>query len=211
MSIPELIDNIFQLALTLSVGVWACIFVAKYPQFLPMQFLAGASLCCFCATFYWTAYFVIYGDFVTYFSASELCYLGMYFFLIALCCLFFRQQMQTTAAPLTTTQKLLCLPVPLFAFAVNALSFAIYGGLFWHLFYAVPLIILGYVASRSMLAGWHSARRAFHLAVVCFVVFNNMMFSVSCFSWNALYLLFDFCFSLTFLAMAFFLKKEHAG
>ncbi len=211
MSIPELIDNIFQLSLTLGVGVWACLFVAKHPKFLPMQFLAGVSLCWFCATFYWTAYFWIYGTFVTYFSASELCYLGIYCFLIALCCLFFRQHTQAAGKPLSIKQKLLCLPVPLFAFGVNALSFAMYGGLFWHLFYVVPLVVLGFVASRGMLAVQRKPQRNFHAAVICFVVFNNLMFLVSCFGWNALYILFDFMFSLTFLAMAIFLKKEQEG
>ncbi|MFI3325380.1 MAG: hypothetical protein R3Y35_04310 [Clostridia bacterium] len=205
MSIFELVDNIFQLVITLGVGATACVLAFRKVTFLPFQYLTGASICFFTGTLYWTIYFIIYGDFPYYFSASELCYMCSYLFLIGLSSLIFKEN---KLEKLNLKQNLLSLILPVFVVIINSISFIMYGGLLWNLYYAVPLIILAYTSSKNVFVIKSKALFNFNLTVICFVIFNNMMFLVSCFGLNNLYVLFDIFLVLTFPTMLFFLKKE---
>lgn len=205
MSVLELIDNIIQLIVTFGVGVTACLFAIKDPKFLPFQYFAGGSLCWFIGTIYWTIYFMIYGYFPYYFSASELCYMSFYLFFIGLCILLYKE---SNAKVLTKKHKLLSTILPLLSITVNTISYALCGGLFWTLYYAIPLTVLAYVASRNISVIEHNFLFNFNLTLVCLVVFNNMMYFVSIFGFNTLYIIFDFLLTLTFPIMLFFLKKE---
>lgn len=205
MSTFELIDNIFQLIVTLFVGTYASILAIKTPKFLQLQYLAGASICWFVGTIYWTIYFVIYGDFPYYFSASELCYLGVYLFFIGACRLNIEKDM---VKALTRKQRLCALILPIFAVSINTLSFIMYGGLLWHLYYVIPQTMLAYLSLRNIFLIKCRPLYKFNLSIVCFTIANCLMFLVSCFGWNYLYILFDFMLTLTFLSMLFYLKKE---
>lgn len=206
MTTIELIDNVIQLAVTLSISATACVFAIRNPKFLPFQYFAGGSLCWFIGTIYWTIYFMIYGYFPYYFSASELCYMSFYLFFIELCILLFKESSGKT---LTKKQTLLSMILPLLSITVNTISYALCGGLFWTLYYAIPLTVLAYVASRNIFVLEHKYLFKFNLALICLIIFNNMMFFVSIFGLNNLYIMFDFLLTLTFPAMLCFLKKEN--
>lgn len=205
MELIELIDNIFQLIVTLGVGIVACIFSLKKPTFLPLQYVAGLSICWFVGTIYWTLYFVINGYFVYYFSPSELCYMGVYLFLIGVCVCIFKENFKEK---LNAKQRLLCFIAPFFVSVVIAVCFITCGGLLWNLYYGIPLGILAYVASRNLIVIKKNFLFSFTLSVMGFVVFNNLMFLVSCFGLNNLYVFFDFMLTLTFPSMLFFVTKE---
>lgn len=205
MSLLELLDNIFQLIITCSVGILACISAIRHPKFIPLQYLAGAAFCWFIGTIYWTIYFVIYGDFPYYFSASELCYLGVYLFFIGVSINIYRDN---PGIPLDKSKKLQCLILPMAVFIINAISFYLVGGLLWTLYYCIPLMILAYVASRNVFVIKNKEQKNLNLALLSFIKFNCMMFLVSSFGLNNLYLMFDVLLTLSFPTMLIFLQRS---
>lgn len=205
MSTLELIDNIFQLVMTLGVGITACLYAIKQPRFLPFQYLAGISFSAFMGTIYWTIYFIIYSQFPYYFSASELCYMAMYLFLIGVCLLLFKPYKEFS---LTHKQLGISLFFALWVFLINFIYYFMWGGLFYTLYYCIPLMIIAFLSCRNAFALKGKPLYSFNIAIICFIIVNNMMYFVSSFMWNTLYVLFDMMLTLTFLAMLLCLKKE---
>lgn len=205
MSILELLDNIFQLIVTLSCGILSCILVIRHPKFMPLQYIAGASFSWFIGTIYWTIYFVIYGDFPYYFSCSELCYLAVYLFFIGVSIHLFQENKEIQ---LSNKQKLQSLILPIAVLIINGICFYLVGGLFWTLYYCIPLMILAYVTSRNVFIIKNKDLQKFNLALLSLIKFNSMMFLVSSFGLNNLYLMFDVLLTLTFPTMLYFLKRS---
>lgn len=205
MSILELVDNIFQLVVTFGVFLTACVLAIKNPKFVPFQYLAGASICWFTGTLYWTIYFIIYKSFVYYFSASELCYMALYLFLIGVCVIFLKENHRGT---LLLKHKLLSTIFPCFVLIINSVSYIMHGGLFWNLYYAVPLMILAFVSSENLFVIKSKALYKFNLCIVGLVFANNLMFLMSCFGFNILYVIFDFICTMTLPIMLFYIKQE---
>lgn len=209
MSVLELIDNIFQLIVTLSVGVTSCVLAVRNENFLPFQYIAGSAICLFVGTLYWTIYFAIHQDFPYYFSTSELCYMCNYLFLICLSLLIYRENTgASSSTAFTTRQKIHLLLLPLYVGICNMISYVMYGGLLWNLYYAVPMMLLAYVVTRNFFVIKSKPLYMLHISMICFLVFNSSMYLVSCFGLNNLYILFDFLFTLTFPIMLFFITKE---
>lgn len=209
MSVLELMDNVFQLIVTLSVGVTSCVLAVKNRDFLPFQYIAGASIFLFTGTLYWTIYFMIYQDFPYYFSASELCYMCNYLFLIYLALFIYKKHTrESSGIAFTTIQKIILLLLPFYVGICNVVSYLMYGGLLWNLYYAVPMIILACFISRNLFIIRSKPLHMLHVSMICLLIFNASMYLVSCFGLNNLYLLFDFLLTLTFPAMLFFITKE---
>lgn len=152
---------------------------------------------------------MIYQAFPYYFSASELCYMCNYMFLISLSLFIYREHISTSSSIIfTARQKIFFLPLLLYVSICNMVSYILYGGLLWNLYYAVPMMLLAYVVTRNFFVIKSKPLYMLHISMICFLVFNSSMYLVSCFGLNNLYILFDFLFTLTFPIMLFFITKE---
>lgn len=209
MSFLELADNIFQIIVFGTVVVLANIFTINNRKSILLEYFAGSMACAFAGTLFWTVYFVIYGEFPYYFSAADLCYLCCYLFFMGICRKTFKDNITTFP---TLVNRLTALIFPVLVIAINTLCYLLVGGLFYMAFYAVPLAILAYYVSLNVLMLWGKTDCKyafyFHIILMLFIMFENLMFIFSSLYLNTPYLLFDVMLSLTSPAMLFLLKKE---
>ncbi len=213
MTTLELADNIIQLLALLLVLVAACLHALR-TKTAALQYFICAIACAFVGNLFWSAYFLVYGDFPYYFSAAELCYLA-FFLSLAGACIALVQQHRLALGIHHLGVRVWVLPV--LVFGANMLCYALVGGLLWNLYYAIPLAWLAYQAVRGLLllqnqnGAAYGAVRGFYVAVVGYLIATNVMFVLSCVGYNGLYLCCDFCVTLSFLCMFFYLRKAVAA
>jgi hypothetical protein len=209
MSLLELADNLFQMIVFGVVVAFSNVLAIKKPTFVLMQYFAGGMACIFAGTLFWTIYFVIYGEFPYYFSAADLCYLCFFLFFIGLCKKYFKENMANQP---TLSNRMTAMIFSILVIAINTVCYLLVGGLFYNVFYALPLAFLAYFASLNMLIlrGRPDFKHTFyfHVVLMFYILFNNLMFLFSSLMLNTVYLFFDFLMTLTFPVMLFLLKKE---
>ncbi len=205
MGLLELCDNIFQNLILVVMFSLSIFYASKDTKFLPLQYISGLYLSWLFGNLFWTSYYLICGDFPYYFSASEICYMANFLFIIGLSQFLFKENRIT----LTIKQHLISLIFPFFVLVANIFCYYMVGGFFWIAYYAIPLIVIAFLISRNFYALKNKKNLyKVNLSLAILVIILNIMYVVSCFGFNNIYILFDFLLSLTFPLIFVFVKRE---
>lgn len=209
MSLPELVQNIFQIAVFAILSIVSFLISINRTNVKSTRYFTGATFCYVFGNIFWTLYFVINGYFPYYFSAADVSYIGLYIFLISLAVMLRREY---SSMQITKRMRIIGLLCSLWVMIANGICYFMVGGFLWTLMYAIPLAIMGYYAIINVIIFKNDNNNKFiykaNITLVLFVFFDNMMFLVSSFGFNNLYIIFDFLTTLTFPAMLYFLSKE---
>ncbi len=205
MNVLELGVNIFQSMVVLVMFAVSIFYAVKNVSYLLFQYISGIYISWFMGNLFWTSYFYICGDFPYYFSPSEICYMASFLFIIGISNYLFN----TRKKPLSLKENFISLIFPLFVFISNAFCYYKVGGFFWISYYAIPLIVIAFLASRNIFV-LKTTRNLYglNLSLMLLVAVLNIMYVVSSCGFNHVYILLDFSLIIIFPFLFVFVKKE---